>query len=98
MPEADLRRVILRRLNILTVVIVAFGLALGGTAGWVYVRSNQSTVALCALRTDLDKRILSSQAFLIDHPQGVAGIPAPVIRTQIANSQRTRHALRNLSC
>lgn len=99
MPDQlDLRRAILRRLNILTGVIVVFAAVLGSVIVYGYSKAHENTVALCALRADLDKRIVQSQGFLIDHPQGFAGISPAAIKTQISNSQRTRHTLRNLSC
>lgn len=62
-------------------------------------RNNQTRVALCALRVDIDQRIAGSQDFLKKHPNGIPGlIPAGVIRVNIRNSQRTRKALDVLSC
>lgn len=96
--ELDLRTAILRRLNILTGIIVVFAVILGSVIAYGYSKAHQNTLALCALRADLDQRIVSSQGVLIAHPDGLAGISAAVIKQQISNSQRTRHTLRNLSC
>jgi hypothetical protein len=60
--------------------------------------NSQTRVALCALRADLDKRIESSETFLAEHPQGIPGIPASLIRQGLVNSKRTRKTLEILTC
>jgi hypothetical protein len=55
-------------------------------------------VALCALRDDIDLRIESSTKFLAEHPQGIPGIPASLIRQGLVNSKRTRTTLNVLDC
>jgi hypothetical protein len=57
-----------------------------------------TTAALCALRTDLELRAASSRRFLADHPDGIPGIPAKVIRDGISNQERTITALRGIDC
>jgi hypothetical protein len=58
----------------------------------------QATGALCTLRADLEQRVASSEGFLREHPEGVAGIPARTIRESIANQRRTIAALSGLNC
>jgi hypothetical protein len=60
--------------------------------------TQRTTQALCALRGDLERRVVSSQDFLVEHPNGVLGISAKVIRDGIANQQRTIDALSALKC
>lgn len=61
-------------------------------------RNETARIALCALRTDLDVRIVSSKQFLEENPKGIPGIPASLIRQGLANSIRTRKALSVLDC
>jgi hypothetical protein len=64
------------------------------------VAANQraDTNALCALRADLQTRVSTTQDFLLKHPNGIPGIPAPVLRSGIVNEQRTILALSPISC
>lgn len=64
----------------------------------VWDESSSTTDSLCSLRGDLAQRVDTSARFLADHPQGIPGVPASVIRDNIANQQRTVHALRGLNC
>jgi hypothetical protein len=57
-----------------------------------------TTAALCALRSDLEQRVASSEAFLRRHPHGILGISAKDIRTGIVNQQRTILALSGIDC
>lgn len=61
-------------------------------------RIAKSTVALCALRADLQARVRTATQFLAEHPDGAPGIPARTIRDGIANQQRTISALRVVKC
>lgn len=71
---------------------------MGGTIAYVARESARTTRALCALRGDLEARIEQSKGFLVEHPEGVAGVSAKVIQDGIRNQQRTVHALRGLPC
>ena len=57
-----------------------------------------TTTALCALRTDLERRVATSEAFLAEHPDGIPGISPKVIRDGIVNQQRTISALSGIDC
>lgn len=55
----------------------------------------QTHLALCALRSDLDRRAAAgekelrrSQAFLASHPDGIPGISASLIREEIAAQKK----------
>lgn len=65
---------------------------------YAYNTAQTNTDALCAFRADLQDRVQSSQAFLRDHPQGFAGIPAATIKTSLDGQVRTIHVLRDLPC
>jgi hypothetical protein len=96
----------LRRLTIATVVVY---LALAGVGGAAWVSADHQRTelqratesingALCTLRSDLEARVTGARQFLADHPQGVAGISALVLKTSIDNQQRTIDALASLEC
>lgn len=61
-------------------------------------QSNRNAAALCALRSDLQRRVDSAEQFLIDHPKGIPGIPAATLRQQTVGQQRTIDALKVLRC
>lgn len=98
-----------RTLRLLQLTTVALILALFAVVGWVYADSRRqrneiasvaerSNTALCALRGDLKRRILSSEVFLSTHPKGLLGIPAATIRASIADLRVTVNALAGLEC
>jgi hypothetical protein len=58
----------------------------------------QTHQAVCEFRGDLHRRINASQQFLADHPNGAFGVTAKVIQSQIAQEQKTIHALSGLRC
>lgn len=60
--------------------------------------NSQSNDALCALRGDLQRRVVTSREFLVEHPDGIPGISAKTIRDGIDNQKRTIVALSGLSC
>jgi type II secretory pathway pseudopilin PulG len=63
------------------------------------VRSNtRASVALCALRLDLERRVDGSIKFLTEHPHGFSGISARAIQAGIDNQERTIVALKVLRC
>jgi hypothetical protein len=53
---------------------------------------------LCALKQDLIVRVESSRDFLVEHPKGIPGIPASVIRNGIKNQEATLRSLAHLHC
>lgn len=85
----------LRWLIIGTVALYIVVITVGGLA---YLHAFASEKALCALRADLEKRVEGSEAFLMQHPKGIPGIPAKAIRDGLINQKRTVKALQELSC
>jgi hypothetical protein len=69
-----------------------------GYYGVVTSRNTTARLALCALRHDKQHELETSVQFLRDHPHGIRGIPAALIRDGIRNSKRTLKALRILEC
>lgn len=94
----ELVNAINRQLRILTVTVVVLTLALGGLAVWNFNTGHTTRDALCTLRADLETRVQTSKDFLIEHPKGIPGISAKVIKDGIKNQERTIDALSDLSC
>lgn len=61
-------------------------------------KGKQAHDALCVFKADLARRAVAGRAFLNEHPEGIAGIPAATLRTSIANQQSTLDALSDLDC
>jgi hypothetical protein len=95
---ADTARSIKRALTVLMVATAVLYLAVATVAAKTYHDANVNTDALCALRGDLERRVASSQQFLVKHPAGIPGIPVQTIRNGIVNQQRTINALSSLKC
>lgn len=87
-----------RALRVLTVATIVLYLICIGVAVKVYTDNRSTTDALCTLRTDLVKRVASSQNFLKEHPDGIPGISPKVIIDGIDNQQRSIEALSGLHC
>lgn len=90
-------RLTTRTFALLSVLVVVF-LAVGAWSVVLTSRGDQANHALCALRGDLERRIEQSRGFLVEHPEGVAGVSAKVIQDGINNQSRTVKALGGLSC
>lgn len=65
-------------------------------AGAFFQRSNSA--ALCAYRSDLQRRIDSGTTFLKSHPHGILGIPASTLKVSVANEQSALNSLSSLVC
>ena len=109
MQSTERRSSLQRTLRALVIATVVMYVALAGLGLYVYVSGNNqraaladtvntTTMALCALRPDLETRVASSERFLEENPSGVPGIPAKLIQDNIRNQQRTVDALSGLSC
>lgn len=73
--------------------------------GWLFHKTSaqarqglQAHAALCVFKHDLEVRAAGSRAFLREHPDGIPGIPASLIRNGLMNQQRTIDSLSNLNC
>jgi hypothetical protein len=87
------------------VLCIAFAAVVGANAFYIMPRlsrqadeNSRASVALCALRVDLQRRAAASEKFLAEHPHGIPGISARVIRDGIHDQQRTISALAVLKC
>lgn len=101
-----MRRFVRTHYPLVGYLILSFGIVLG------FYFLNQSRSSLCALRTDLDQRIVGQRksirqggAFLKSHPHGAFGFTRKEIQISISgqqrtleNSLRTRQALGSLWC
>ena len=96
----------LRRLVTATVVLY---LGLAGLGVLVEYRTHESREviarvairtgeALCSFKTDIERQVKASEKFLKDHPDGIPGIPAPLIKQGIDNRKQTLASLKPLEC
>ena len=97
-PQSNIVRTIKRRLNFLTVTIVALAVVVGVIAAIALTDAATTHDALCTFKSDLAKRIVESSEFLKTHPNGFAGISQAEIAQSIANQQRTLDSLSVLKC
>lgn len=105
-PTAESVRKAIRRLTIATVILAAL-LVAAIVVVWLDSASKRSTLhadeerttsALCALRLDLQDRVVAGENFLLEHPDGIPGISASQIRTSLDGQRRTITALAILQC
>jgi hypothetical protein len=54
--------------------------------------------ALCELRYNIERRVQTSEQFLVDHPEGIPGIPKSTIVQGITDQKENLKALTILSC
>lgn len=96
----------LNRLRRATVILYLITIVLF-IAGFLYVYNYQAdnrkiivstTSALCALKVDMEARIIQGQDFLSKNPDGIPGITPEAIQQQLDNTQRTLNALSEISC
>ena len=87
------------RLIRLVLIAVAVGVSANSAVAVLQFRQNaQTTAALCVLRGDLERRVADSKAFLREHPTGIPGISAKVIRDGLRNQESTIRALSGINC
>jgi hypothetical protein len=84
-----------RRFFEATVAIALAILFVGGALLLVRVNSvgAVSHDSLCAFKASLEDRIVQTEEFLTEHPEGFAGIPAATLQQSVDNQQRTVDAL-----
>lgn len=73
-------------------------LIVAGLSLYVYTQAHANGAALCALRNDLERRVISSRRFLEENPEGIPGLTPALLREGIENQQRTIDALSGLDC
>lgn len=76
-------------------ILVAFAISQNRKLG---EQGREAHDALCVFKGDIEQRAQASRDFLADNPDGLPGIPASVIRTSLANQQKTVDSLRTLDC
>jgi hypothetical protein len=96
----------LRRLTYATVVLFVALVALSVYA-WrdsaakrhdLQQEEARTNAALCTLRVDLEQRAKASADYLAEHPEGLPGIPASIIKSNLTGQRRTIAALSGLKC
>lgn len=109
MPGSEVADSLKRSLRSLAIATVVLYLVLSGLTAYVYIDASNkrdaldkvaksTNIALCALKNDLQTRVISSQEFLLDHPKGIPGISAATLRQSITNQKATIKALSGLRC
>lgn len=80
--------------------VAALLIALGGNFA-LYLTTSETRSALCSFKSDLERRVSSSQAFL-DHPETIPALNNPEtiaqVRTSLRNQRATLGALKDLNC
>jgi hypothetical protein len=95
-----------KRMTWATVVLYVVLSLFGGVAWTVRSRdisyvdqiANQNQLALCAFRGDVQARVVQSEQFLEDHPNGIPGISPAMIRQSLIAQRQTVDALSILEC
>jgi len=54
--------------------------------------------ALCTFKLDLERRVETTEQFLLDNPNGIPGLSEEAIETSISNQKQTIEALAILEC
>jgi hypothetical protein len=101
MTPTDIEKITNAIKSTLRSLVIATGLlyvCLVGAGVYVYFENQNTTRAICALRTDLELRTQSGEAFLKEHPKGIPGIPPATLQQSIDNQKRSIKALSGLSC
>jgi hypothetical protein len=84
------------RILIGTTVLLYVFLSLGIAYTWYSTTRTQD--ALCALKQDAQDQADAGAQFLIDHPDGFAGITAAELKRSIDRSKKTVDALDTVNC
>lgn len=95
MTRSQLRDLLL---GLLVAAVMALAVLYGHVIERVDANQGTNTQALCALRADEQRRVASGLEFLAQHPKGIPGISAAVIRSGLSDEQRTITALRFIAC
>lgn len=94
----DLRRALLIRYLVLVAILVAVGVWVAVTRSQQASNQRTNTVALCAFRNDLQKRVDQGSDFLKAHPNGIPGLSAATIQVGIKNEQASIQTLQIIHC
>jgi hypothetical protein len=107
--DPDIREAILHSIAIIrnwAIVLFAALIIMGSFGFWDALQrrndlqhvADQTIGALCTFRADLSARYKDGIVFLEEHPDGIPGIPAAVIRQSVQNQHDTLDALSGLPC
>lgn len=85
---------------VLVIAVISIGSVVFGFAILRHTdnQAQQNTVALCALRRDLEDRVVSSERFIQEHPKGIPGIPVKTLIQSTEGQKRTIKALSPIKC
>jgi uncharacterized protein YkwD len=83
---------------VIAVMLVAALIYASGQRARIERVTNDTVTALCTFRHDLQLRYDTGVKFLIDHPDGIPGIPAETLQQSLRNQKQTLESLRELPC
>jgi len=105
LPKADLSQPALhtakelrRWIRVLAAATVVLYIVMLSVATYTYVQGLRNTRALCTIRDNAQDRADTGRQFLIDHPNGIAGLSADDIERSINTSLATVKALDDVDC
>jgi hypothetical protein len=89
--------------------LIVFSISVMGVLVWQSMRVGQTASdlegvatethdALCAFKTDLQKRYAAGTKFLKENPEGIPGISAAQIKQSLSNQESTLDSLEPLDC
>lgn len=89
----------LHRLMVKIIVIFAVGgITMSITVAYVFITSAKNQDALCSVRHDAERRVVQTEQFLDDHPEGIPGIPVSTLQRGLEAAKETVKSLDNLRC
>lgn len=88
-----------RSLNVLTgLTVMLYAAAMLTMFLYVIPQQSKTNDALCTFRNDLQTRVVQTQEFLRDHPEGFPGVPSGTLQQSLAGQIRTVASLSALDC
>lgn len=92
----------LRKLAYATVVLFVMLIVASGLFFWrisgIANDGLRAHDAVCVLRADLEKRANATDAYLLQHPAGIPGIPIATLKASVASQRQTVAALAVANC
>jgi len=87
-----------RTLRVLVIATAVLYLLQFGGYVYIYVKTTEANHALCTFRSNIEEEAAASNAFLVEHPEGLPGITPEMIREGARRQETAITALSGLSC
>lgn len=89
-----------RTLRVLVITTVVLFIAIGAVGIYAYTVADQNRQAVCNLKDDLERRVVTSEKFATEHPDKLEefGFTPAQVQKEIDNQRRTISALSAVSC